>query len=104
VSHGVSQWSAGATGRHICSIDPSSRPPRAGFARSGDPASLHLLGISQTGRRVVVLMGVIDFNDAEGGYDVHLASGVITAGAVGILIPPRDDIVTRRWLGTSVVK
>jgi len=44
---------------------------------------------------VVVLMGVIAFNPMlKAGYDVRLASGVITAGGtLGILIPPSTIMV-----------
>src|SRR2546430_5807653 len=44
---------------------------------------------------VVVLMGVIAFNPMlRAGYDVKLASGVITAGGtLGILIPPSVVII-----------
>src|SRR5258707_3180681 len=44
---------------------------------------------------VVVLMGVIAFNPMlRAGYDVKLASGVITAGGtLGILIPPSGMII-----------
>src|ERR1700758_4963430 len=44
---------------------------------------------------VVVLMGVIAFNPMlRAGYDVRLASGVITAGGtLGILIPPSVMII-----------
>src|SRR5215217_7316310 len=44
---------------------------------------------------VVVLMGVIAFNPMlRAGYDVKLASGVITAGGtLGILIPPSVMII-----------
>src|SRR3954471_477037 len=44
---------------------------------------------------VVVLMGVIAFNPMlKAGYDVKLASGVITAGGtLGILIPPSVMII-----------
>src|SRR5258705_12409046 len=44
---------------------------------------------------VVVLMGVIAFNPMlKAGYDVKLASGVITAGGPrGIFIPPSGQIL-----------
>src|SRR6516162_1164603 len=55
---------------------------------------------------VVVLMGVIAFNPMlRAGYDVKLASGVITAGGtLGILIPPSMMIVYAAVAGQSVVK
>src|ERR1700745_877896 len=56
---------------------------------------------------VVVLMGVIAFNPMlKAGYDVRLASGVITAGgALGILIPPSVMIIVYAAVaGQSVVK
>ncbi len=56
---------------------------------------------------VVVLMGVIAFNPMlRAGYDVKLASGVITAGGtLGILIPPSVMIIVyARVAGQSVVK
>src|ERR1700745_851028 len=56
---------------------------------------------------VVVLMGVIAFNPMlRAGYDVKLASGVITAGGtLGILIPPSVmSIVYAAVAGQSVVK
>ena len=56
---------------------------------------------------VVVLMGVIAFNPMlQAGYDVRLASGVITAGGtLGILIPPSVMIIVYAAVaGQSVVK
>jgi TRAP-type mannitol/chloroaromatic compound transport system permease large subunit len=56
---------------------------------------------------VVVLMGVIAFNPMlRAGYDVRLASGVITAGGtLGILIPPSIMIIVYAAVaGQSVVK
>src|SRR3989475_2546424 len=56
---------------------------------------------------VVVLMGVIAFNPMlRAGYDVKLASGVITAGGtLGILIPPSVMIIVSAAVaGQSVVK
>src|ERR1700730_13394736 len=56
---------------------------------------------------VVVLMGVIAFNPMlKAGYDVRLASGVITAGGtLGILIPPSVMIIVYTAVaGQSVVK
>jgi len=56
---------------------------------------------------VVVLMGVIAFNPMlKEGYDVKLASGVITAGGtLGILIPPSVMIIVYAAVaGQSVVK
>src|SRR3982750_3780284 len=56
---------------------------------------------------VVVLMGVIAFNPMlKAGYDVKLASGVITAGGtLGILIPPSVMIIVFAPVpGQSVVK
>src|ERR1700675_4049957 len=56
---------------------------------------------------VVVLMGVIAFNPMlKAGYDVRLASGVITAGGtLGFLIPPSVMIfVYAAVAGQSVVK
>jgi TRAP-type mannitol/chloroaromatic compound transport system permease large subunit len=56
---------------------------------------------------VVVLMGVIAFNPMlRAGYDVKLASGVITAGGtLGILIPPSVMIILYAAVaGQSVVK
>src|SRR5262249_48793161 len=56
---------------------------------------------------VVVLMGVIAFNPMlRAGYDVKLASGVITAGGtLGILIPPSVMIIVYAAVaGPSVVK
>jgi len=56
---------------------------------------------------VVVLMGVIAFNPMlKAGYDVKLASGVITAGGtLGILIPPSVMIIVYAAVaGQSVVK
>jgi TRAP-type mannitol/chloroaromatic compound transport system permease large subunit len=56
---------------------------------------------------VVVLMGVIAFNPMlRAGYDVKLASGVITAGGtLGILIPPSVMIIVYAAVaGQSVVK
>jgi TRAP-type mannitol/chloroaromatic compound transport system permease large subunit len=57
---------------------------------------------------VVVLMGVIAFNPMlKAGYDVKLASGVITAGGtLGILIPAfgDDHRLCRRSPAKSVVK
>src|SRR6476469_628377 len=56
---------------------------------------------------VVVLMGVIAFNPMlRAGYDVKLASGVITAGGTfGILIPPSVMIIVYAAVaGQSVVK
>ncbi|MBT9288910.1 TRAP transporter large permease [Prosthecodimorpha staleyi] len=56
---------------------------------------------------VVVLMGVIAFNPMlRAGYDVRLASGVITAGGtLGILIPPSVMIIVFAAVaGLSVVK
>src|SRR3978361_255914 len=55
---------------------------------------------------VVVLMGVIAFNPMlRAGYDVKLASGVITAGGtLGILIPPSVMIIVYAAVaGPSVV-
>jgi TRAP-type mannitol/chloroaromatic compound transport system permease large subunit len=55
----------------------------------------------------VVLMGVIAFNPMlRAGYDVKLASGVITAGGtLGILIPPSVMIIVYAAVaGQSVVK
>jgi TRAP-type mannitol/chloroaromatic compound transport system permease large subunit len=56
---------------------------------------------------VVVLMGVIAFNPMlRAGYDVRLASGVITAGGtLGILIPPSVMIIVYAAVaGQSAVK
>src|SRR5437667_1753853 len=56
---------------------------------------------------VVVLMGVNAFNPMlKAGYDVKLASGVITAGGtLGILIPPSVMIIVYAAVaGQSVVK
>ncbi|HET7767077.1 MAG TPA: TRAP transporter large permease subunit [Burkholderiales bacterium] len=56
---------------------------------------------------VVVLMGVIAFNPMlKAGYNVKLASGVITAGGtLGILIPPSVMIIVYAAVaGQSVVK
>src|SRR5262249_34090112 len=56
---------------------------------------------------VVVLMGVIAMNPMlRAGYDVKLASGVITAGGtLGILIPPSVMIIVYAAVaGQSVVK
>jgi TRAP-type mannitol/chloroaromatic compound transport system permease large subunit len=56
---------------------------------------------------VVVLMGVIAFTPMlKAGYDVRLASGVITAGGtLGILIPPSVMIIVYAAVaGQSVVK
>src|SRR5262245_5036603 len=56
---------------------------------------------------VVVLMGVIALNPMlKAGYDVKLASGVITAGGtLGILIPPSVMIIVYAAVaGQSVVK
>jgi TRAP-type mannitol/chloroaromatic compound transport system permease large subunit len=56
---------------------------------------------------VVVLMGVIAMNPMlKAGYDVRLASGVITAGGtLGILIPPSVMIIVYAAVaGQSVVK
>jgi TRAP-type mannitol/chloroaromatic compound transport system permease large subunit len=56
---------------------------------------------------VVVLMGVIAFSPMlKAGYDVRLASGVITAGGtLGILIPPSVMIIVYAAVaGQSVVK
>ena len=56
---------------------------------------------------VVVLMGVIAFNPMlRAGYDVKLASGVITAGGtLGILIPPSVMIIVYAAVaGQAVVK
>ena len=56
---------------------------------------------------VVVLMGVIAFNPMlKAGYDVRLASGVITTGGtLGILIPPSVMIIVYAAVaGQSVVK
>jgi len=56
---------------------------------------------------VVVLMGVIAYNPMlKAGYDVRLASGVITAGGtLGILIPPSVMIIVYAAVaGQSVVK
>ena len=56
---------------------------------------------------VVVLMGVIAFSPMlKAGYDVKLASGVITAGGtLGILIPPSVMIIVYAAVaGQSVVK
>ena len=56
---------------------------------------------------VVVLMGVIAFKPMlNAGYDVRLASGVITAGGtLGILIPPSVMIIVYAAVaGQSVVK
>src|SRR4051794_12641597 len=56
---------------------------------------------------VVVLMGIIAFNPMlRAGYDVKLASGVITAGGtLGILIPPSVMIIVYAAVaGQSVVK
>jgi TRAP-type mannitol/chloroaromatic compound transport system permease large subunit len=56
---------------------------------------------------VVVLMGVIAFQPMlRAGYDVRLASGVITAGGtLGILIPPSVMIIVYAAIaGQSVVK
>src|SRR5262249_37798470 len=56
---------------------------------------------------VVVLMGVIAFNPMlRAGYDVKLASGVLTAGGtLGILIPPSVMIIVYAAVaGQSVVK
>src|SRR5262249_37738956 len=56
---------------------------------------------------VVVLMGVIAFNAMlRAGYDVKVASGVITAGGtLGILIPPSVMIIVYAAVaGQSVVK
>src|SRR6201997_4740154 len=56
---------------------------------------------------VVVLMGLIAFNPMlKAGYDVKLASGVITAGGtLGILIPPSVMIIVYAAVaGQSVVK
>jgi TRAP-type mannitol/chloroaromatic compound transport system permease large subunit len=56
---------------------------------------------------VVVLMGVIAFNPMlRAGYDVKLASGVITAGGtLGILIPPSVMIIVYAAVaGQSIVK
>ncbi len=56
---------------------------------------------------VVVLMGVIAYNPMlRAGYDVRLASGVITAGGtLGILIPPSVMIIVYAAVaGQSVVK
>jgi len=60
-------------------------------ARGGDADLCTFWGIaSGLVGAVVVRMGVIAFNPMlQGGYDVKLASGVITAGGtLGILIPP----------------
>src|SRR3989442_1464751 len=70
-----------------------------------DPA-LGLLMLALIGV-VVVLMGVIAFNPMlRAGYDVKLASGVITAGGtLGILIPPSVMIIVYAAVaGQSVVK
>jgi TRAP-type mannitol/chloroaromatic compound transport system permease large subunit len=56
---------------------------------------------------IVVLMGVIAFNPMlKAGYDVKLASGVLTAGGtLGILIPPSVMIIVYAAVaGQSVVK
>src|SRR5437899_6808936 len=56
---------------------------------------------------VVVLMGVIAFNPMlRAGYDVKLASGVITAGGtLGILLPPSVMIIVYAAVaGQSIVK
>jgi TRAP-type mannitol/chloroaromatic compound transport system permease large subunit len=56
---------------------------------------------------VVVLMGVISFRPMlKAGYDVKLASGVITAGGtLGILIPPSVMIIVYAAVaGQSIVK
>ena len=56
---------------------------------------------------VVVLMGVIAFNPMlKAGYDVKLASGVITAGGtLGILIPPSVMLIVYAAVaGQSIVK
>src|SRR5438874_367428 len=56
---------------------------------------------------VVVLMGVIAFNPMlKAGYDVKIASGVITAGGtLGILIPPSVMIIVYAAVaGQSIVK
>src|SRR3989440_11779798 len=56
---------------------------------------------------VVVLMGVIAFNPMlKAGYNVKLASGVITAGGtLGILIPPSVMIIVYAAVaGQSIVK
>jgi TRAP-type mannitol/chloroaromatic compound transport system permease large subunit len=56
---------------------------------------------------VVVLMGVIAFNPMlKAGYDVRLASGVLTAGGtLGILIPPSVMIIVYAAVaGQSIVK
>src|ERR1700674_3551228 len=62
---------------------------------------------SGLGGAVGVLMGVIAFNPMlKAGYDVRLASGVITAGGtLGILIPPSVMIIVYAAVaGQSVVK
>src|SRR5258707_6879718 len=54
---------------------------------------------------VVVLMGVIAFNPMlRAGYDVKLASGVITAaGTLGILIPPSVMIIVYATVARQAV-
>src|SRR5689334_20354097 len=53
---------------------------------------------------VVVLMGVIAFNPMlKAGYDVKLASGVITAGGtLGILIPPSVYIIAWAMINPKI--
>src|SRR6266516_4453254 len=66
-----------------------------------------LMGYVMEVGAVVVLMGVIAFNPMlKAGYDVKLASGVITAGGtLGILIPPSVMIIVYAAVaGQSVVK
>src|SRR6516165_5687358 len=89
-------------------LDPARVPPRAGVARGRDADRVYVLGIaSGLVGAVVVLMGVIAFNPMlRAGYDVKLASGVITAGGtLGILIPPSVMIIVYAAVaGQSVVK
>ncbi len=95
-------------GRQDVLFDPASLPERACSARRRNADRLHVLGIaSGLVGAVVVLMGVIAFNPMlRAGYDVKLASGVITAGGtLGILIPPSVMIIVYAAVaGQSVVK
>ena len=81
---------------------------RTRLARRDHNASVAFWGIaSGIVGAVVVLMGVIAFRPMlNAGYDVKLASGVITAGGtLGILIPPSVMIIVYAAVsGQSIVK
>jgi len=84
-------------GRQDVLQHPARIPPRAGVASAVATLIVCTFWGIASGLvgAVVVLMGVIAFNPMlKAGYDVRLASGVITAGGtLGILIPPSVMII-----------